>query len=291
MDPLARFLEDYLREVAAVVNRQARAAQGRAALGTVPGRAASEDEEIELDRTCDLLLDRHCERAGLSAEVRSEHGVRRVGGRAPAYTIAIDPFDGSGLFRRGLPAEWWSVLSVFPHGGAEPVAGGAVDVLRQEIYLAGDRGVTLVSLDTSQRRTLEAPERMAALSDRTVLAAYLMDPAYLLDWTTQGARLLQRLVSTHPSARVWPNGGSCIYAWLARGLVHGYVMFGEPRSEIDPGIAFARAAGLILAEARPGGGLVPYAYQPEKTAERVGCFIAAVSEPLARDIAQAIQAP
>lgn len=290
MNVLARSLETYLREVASKVLELARQGKGSAVLGAVPGRTAAEDVEIEVDRVCQELLENWCQRTGSGMEIHSEHGVSRPSGNTVAlqYLVASDPFDGSGLFRRGLAAEWWSVLSIYDVNTFEPVCGGAVDILRKEIYLAKADGVSFLSLETGQRTPL-APLTKAAVDGRTVIAAYLMDPSYLSHWVGKVAGLLNTLVGRFPEVRLWPNGGSCIYPWLARGLVHAYVMFDEPRSEIDPGLAFAWAARYPVFSVQEDGALKPYRFIPGQQSERVPFFVAACTRDLAEEIVKEIR--
>jgi fructose-1,6-bisphosphatase/inositol monophosphatase family enzyme len=260
--------------------------EGREVLGAVAGRPEQEDVEIGIDRVCDDLLETWCRRSGLSFDIHSEHGLRRVDGTGERYLIATDPFDGSGLFSRGLPAEWWSVLSVYT-ADLTPVAGGAVDIIRGQLYLADAHEVTVKPLTGGSPQRLQPPKK-AALDDSIVIAAFLMEPSYLSTWTGEGGALLMALIQRYPGARIWPNGGSCIYPWLAQGKVHAYVMFNEPRSEVDPGLAFASAAGYPVVSVLPGGSFEAYRFEPGKTAGRVQLLVAACTEDMARSVIDTI---
>ncbi len=284
MDVLRRSLEEYLRAISTRVLELAKQGKGTEVLGAVPGRPETEDLEIGLDRICEEMLESSLRNTGLRIDVYSEHGCRKIGGDGPLqYLAASDPFDGSGLFRRGLPAEWWSVVTFYDLDGT-PIAGGAVDVLRKEIYLAGRDGATLISLE-GETHTPICPATKTALDDTTVIAAYLMDPSYLTGWVGRMKGMWDRF----PGMRIWPNGGSCIYPWIARGLVHAYVMFNEPRSEIDPGLAFAWAAGYPAFSVQEDGTLQPYRFVPDEQAKRVPLFIAACTTELAENIAMVIK--
>lgn len=282
-------VEQYLRNVADEVRSLAQQGRGREVLGGVPGRSREEDEEIGIDRACDRLLDVWCRRAGLPVRICSEHGVRRPDGEEtpPEYLVAVDPFDGSGLFRRRLPAEWWSVLTVYRAADLAPICGGAIDILRRELYLADGQAVRRIFLDSGADTHLIAP-KVASLDGETVIAAFLMDPAYLTRWAREAGALLDTLVRKFPTVRIWPNGGSCIYPWLAAGLVHAYVMFDEPRAEVDPGLAFAASAGFPVYTAGGDGRLELYRFDPTKSAGRVPLLIAASTESLARNILVAL---
>ena len=285
MDILQRATEEYFRRIVATVSELARHGQGVEDLGPVPGRPGSEDRELGIDRVCLDRFEEIFQKTGLRMDVYSEHGIRQIGsiGDELIYLVGCDPFDGSGLFLRGLPAAWWSVLTIYGSDDLVPLGGGAVDLLRKEIYLIRNSQVTLLSLE-DERRIEIFPSRKTSIDDSTVIAAYMIDPSYLLDWTLKTGLFLNNLVHKYPRARLWPNGGSCIYAWLARGLVHAYLMFDEPRSEIDPGLGLAWASGYQVFEVQPNGTLEQYRFIPSRYQERVPILLAACTRELAENI-------
>lgn len=279
-------IDGYLRQFAQEVPGLSHVGDGRDVLGPVAGRSESEDVEIGLDRYSEDLLQRWLESAGANVDLYSEHSRRRIGGDGPApHLITCDPFDGSGHFMRGLPAEWWSVLTVWERvdAGLVPVMAGAVDINRRELYRAGGSVVTVEELDSGDETEVN-PSSATSLSDDSIIAAYLMNPQYLTAWTNRSAGLLERMESKFPKARLWADGGACSYPWLARGLIQAYVMYDEPRSEIDPGLGFAAASGLGVYSVSENGGLEHYQFEPERSAERVPWLIAACTESLARVI-------
>ncbi|MDO8470473.1 MAG: hypothetical protein Q7S63_00670 [bacterium] len=318
---LLLLLEEFLKAVIELVEeKRYDKRQSSDILGTVAGRSVDEDVEIKIDRECEDLFKKHfrkfCREHHIAVQVYSEHGTYKLGRGKVVYLCFIDPFDGSGLFQRGLPAEWYSVLSICTPDG-RPVVGGTVDILRRELFLADvpNEQVELCDLRRGTREMV-TPSSRTAVDNETILAAYLIDPSYQEEWTDRmrpffassprqsrnsfsrlrrrlaripGIRHLIRQPLTLPGIRTWPNGGSCIYSWLAMGRVHAYVMFNEPRSEIDPGLAFAEASGLTLFSVEANGRLIPYSFQAGQSAGRVPFFIAACSDDLARDIARLVR--
>lgn len=283
---LLGLVERYCTEVALLVLNLWKQDGGRGIVGAVAGRPGTEDREIRIDRECDLLFRRLLREFrrlhGTKIRVYSEHGIYGDSLAVAQYYVAIDPFDGSGLFRRKLPAEWWSVLTIFD-SARTPIIGAAVDILRREIYLAAEGEVTLVSFDEGTRRRV-SPATRTSLGGEAIIAAFLMDPGYLFEWTERVGGFQQ-----FPNLRFWPNGGSCIYPWLAQGRVHAYVMFREPRSEIDPGLGFASVAGLTLVSVGLDGALIPYQYDPRRQRTgRVSFFVAACTKELAQEIVRVI---
>jgi fructose-1,6-bisphosphatase/inositol monophosphatase family enzyme len=285
---LRRALDGYLREVVAEVWRLCTEDTGRRVLGLVAGRPESEDVEIGIDRFCEDLLEKWLKTAKTRIDLHSEHSLRHIGGTTkPRYLVTCDPFDGSGHFMRGIPGEWWSVLTFWDVATLTPVLAGAADIGRRELYIADADGVTVESLVTGDKHPVR-PAQHTALSDRSVLSAYLMAPAYIATWTDRAAALLRVLRERHPKARIWTDGGACSYPWLARGITHAYIMFNEPRSEIDPGLGFAWAANLGVYSVAADGALTDYRFVPGESSGRVPWLIAACTRPLAQDIARAI---
>ena len=285
---LLQLIERFLREVPPIVLNLAQEQGGREVVGGVAGRLATEDEKIGVDGKLDDLFDQILRQYGCSEGIKirvySEHGIYGASRAEAKFSCAIDPFDGSGLFKRGLPAEWWSVLTIFDLEG-RPIAGGAVDILRGELFLAKEDEVVMISL-RDETREIVTPPCAVPLDRNTIIAAYFMNDDYRVEWDERTKNLRLNV----PGRLTWPNGGSSIYPWLASGRVHAYMMFREPRSEIDPGLAFVEAAKLSLFCVETNGELVPYSYDPRKQRTgRVPFFIAACTEELAREIVQVVQ--
>ena len=73
---------------------------------------------------------------------------------------------------------------------------------------------------------------------------------------------------------------SCIYAYLASGKVDAYVMFDEPRCEIDPGFPIAKAGGCEIVTVEKDGSFQDYEFIPGKQFQRVPLLIAAATPEL-----------
>ena len=288
LESLQQALDGYLREVVEVVWRVRSQESGRKVLGLVAGRPESEDVEIGIDRLCEDLLEKWLKTTNARIDLHSEHSLRAIGGAGkPRYLATCDPFDGSGHFMRGIPGEWWSVLTFWDAATVTPVLAGAADIGRRELYVADSGGVTVESLVTGERQAVR-PATHTALSDRSVVSAYLMAPAYISVWTERAAGLLRVMRERYPKARVWTDGGACSYPWLARGITHAYIMFNEPRSEVDPGLGFAWAAKLGVYSVSEDGTLTDYRFVPGESSGRVPWLVAACTRGLAEDIVRAV---
>ena len=180
---LRKSLDGYMREVLRVVPQMYVQSEGREVLGLVSGRSEAEDMEIGVDRMCEDLLEKWLIRSGFRIDLHSEHSLREIGGDGlPKYLVTCDPFDGSTHFMRGIPAEWWSVLTFWEASTMQPVLAGAADIGRQELYFADEKGVVVETAATGKKVKV-FPADYSALGDHSVIAAYLMAPAYLDVWT------------------------------------------------------------------------------------------------------------
>jgi hypothetical protein len=66
--------------------------------------------------------------------------------------------------------------------------------------------------------------------------------------------------------------------------VDAYVMFDEPRSEIDPSYVIAKSVGCDIGEVDEKGNWKEYEFVPGRQYEKVGFFIAACTKELRNDI-------
>jgi len=280
MNIIAKALEEAVLRVADEVDKFASEGIGKDVMGPVLGRPEYEDLEIAIDSVCDRIFVESLSGLGVTIKLYSEHGSQLIGKGDPAYIVTVDPLDGSGLYRRNIPAEWWTVASYFD--SEEEVLGAvAVDIIRKELYIADSKNVWMSGIDKENPQEIRSSDKVNVDNDLT-LAAYLMDPVYLQDWIPKTTNML----SKYPGIRIWPNGGSCIYPWMSRGLIDVYLMFNEPRSEIDPGIGFARTSGIGLFEVTESGSVIPYKFLQNSQAERVPIFLAASTQSLAQKVAE-----
>lgn len=268
---IRRVLEEYFIQTTAKVKKYSERGFGKRVLGKVKGRP--EDEKISIDRIGEEILEKLLERHKLPALVFSEHGV--LGNRKPEIFGALDPFDGSKLFQRGFEHMWYTVLSFYQLDGT-PISCGIADILNEKVYFNASKENYLISLRDGNRKRIFPPLEKKR-EENLVLASYLMSSEY----STQFIKFYRDFVEKMNSkALLYPNGGSCIYAYLAAGKVDAYVMFGEPRSEIDPGFPIAKAAGCQVVSVEKDGSFQNYEFIPGRQSERVHLLIAAGSAEL-----------
>ncbi len=289
MESLVAILEAYFQDIVSIVTKLDSDNKGTTVLGSVPGRPIVEDEEIELDRICEDTLQKWLETSGYRIDLYSEHSIREIGNydAQTQYLVTCDPFDGSGHFSRGIPSGWWSVLTIWDAAGFQPVLAGAIDIIRREMYIAQSGKVYLKSFDTGKSEVIFRSDEKG-LSNNLVIAAYLMNPDYLSNWVDKGSRLIHIMKDKFPKARLWADGGSCIYPWLSRGVIDAYVMFEEPRSEIDPGLGFAWASRYPVYIVQKNGDVTNYRFEPGNGSKRIPWLVSACTEELAQGIIEVL---
>ena len=273
---IKNLLVDYLTETTKEIKKRAAAGQGREILGSVINRP--EDVEIGIDRVGEEILESLLKKYELNATVFSEPDGRdiKVGGE-PEFFGSIDPFDGSVLFLRGFEHNWYTVLSFFDKE-RNPICCGVGDILNEKLYVSDEKGNYVLDLKTGKRSEM-IPSKRKKLTEPLVLASYLMSSQYSTKFLDIFGDLLR---SMHSKALVYPQGGSFIYAFLAAGLVDAYVMFDEPRSEIDPGFMIAKKAGCPVVTIDVDGSYKDYEFLPGRQHDKVDLLIAS-STPELRD--------
>ena len=261
-----RVLQEYFLQTTAKVRKWSERGFGKRVLGKVKGRP--EDEKISIDRIGEEILEKLLEKHKLSALVFSEHRV--LGNRKPEIFGALDPFDGSKLFQQGFEHMWYTVLSFYRLDGM-PISCGIADILNEKVYLnTSEENYLLFLRDGKRLRIFPSSEKKR--EENLVFASYLMSSEYSPKFMKFYGDFVEKM---NPKALLYPNGGSCIYAYLAAGKVDAYVMFGEPRSEIDPGFPIAKAADCEVVSVQKDGSFQNYEFIPGRQTERVHLLIAA----------------
>lgn len=283
-------LDQFLRELMNLIPEFYTNGFGKNFVDLVPGRSESEDIQIGLDEFCENLLIEKLRKTDCSIRLFSEHIQTDIGNSEKTdYFITCDPFDGSGHYMRGLPTEWWTVLTVWDPKSSTPVWACAADFIRKELYFADSNGVTLELYSTGEIFNIN-PSTDTKVSDKSIIACYTMSPKYFRLWAKKMSNFTKIMESQFPKMRFWPDGGACSYPWLSRGLTNAYVMFDEPRTEIDPGLGFIWASGLKVYSVSDTGILDEYTFNPDKSSSSIPWFIASCTEDFAKDIVNLVLA-
>lgn len=271
---IKKLLIEYLTETTREIKERAGRGEGREILGDVINRP--EDIEIGIDRVGEEILEKLVKKYNIKATIFSEPDGRDIkNGTSPDFYGSIDPFDGSVLYLRGFEHNWYTVLSFFDKE-RKPICTGVSDILNEEFYLSNERENYLLDVKTGQRKKI-FPSKRRKLTEPLVLASYLMSSQYSSKFLDIFGGLIRNL---HSKALVYPQGGSFIYAYLASGLVDAYVMFDEPRSEIDPGFLIAKKAGCEVVSVDSDGSYEDYQFIPGKQHDKVSLLIASCTPDL-----------
>ena len=269
---LKKLLTEYLIETTKEVKKIAAQGKGKQILGETINRP--EDLEIGIDRVGEDILEKLLKKHEIKATIFSEPEDRDIKNGGEVYG-SVDPFDGSMLYLRGFDHNWYTVLSFFDKE-RNPLCCGIADIINEKYYITEEDGNYLVSMDSGKKKKVQ-PSARKKLTEPIVLASYLMSSQYSPKFLDIFGDLIKNM---HPKGLFYPHGGSYIYAFLASGLIDAYVMFNEPRSEIDPGFPIARKAGCQVVSVDSDGNYQDYQFVPGKQHDKVDLLIAASTSQL-----------
>ena len=98
-------------ELNTIVKNLSSQGKARNVIGNVAGRDPKEDRFLEIDKICEDHIISHITKSPYSVEVYSEHGHFVTNPQQKvSFILSVDPFDGTSLYKSGIPAEWWSVF-------------------------------------------------------------------------------------------------------------------------------------------------------------------------------------
>ena len=167
------------------------------------------------------------------------------------YFVVCDPFDGSYLFKHGIPAFWYSSLALFD-AEMKPLCCAVGDCFLKVIAFAngqgafiakldGDRLLHKVKLDKNYRQRMGRPDvtKMPGAS----IGSYVMKPAkYLMPLVDEYRDLLK------PFKFLNPNGGPYGFAEVAEGKIDCYFARQQPFVDVFSGIYIAQQAGAVVTD-------------------------------------------
>jgi len=269
---LKNLLIEYLIKTTKKVKKIAAQGKGRQILGETINRP--EDLEIGIDRVGEDILEKLLKKHNVKATIFSEPEGRDIKNGGEIYG-SVDPFDGSMLYLRGFEHNWYTVLSFFDKE-RNPLCCGIADIVNEKYYITEEDGNYLVSMNSEKKKKLQ-PSTRKKLTEPIVLASYLMSSQYSPKFLDVFGDLIRNM---HPKGLFYPHGGSYIYAFLASGLIDAYVMFDEPRSEIDPGFPIAKKAGCQVVSVDSDGNYQDYQFIPGRQHDKVDLLIAASTSQL-----------
>ena len=166
------------------------------------------------------------------------------------YAVA-DPFDGSFLFKHGIPDFWYSSLSLFD-GDFNPLSCAVGDGVHRTIAFANDTGAYVAQLEGDQLkhkvqlnrayREMMGRKEMTGI-EGAAIASYAMKPKKFLmplvdDWRDLFA----------PFKFFLPNGGPNGFSDVAEGKVDVYFAVRQPFVDVFSGIMIAEKGETVVTD-------------------------------------------
>jgi len=166
------------------------------------------------------------------------------------YAVA-DPFDGSFLFKHGIPDFWYSSLAFFGPD-FEPLSCAVGDGVHHDIvfanesgafraHLEGDQLVHKVRLNREYRELMGRKERIEL--EGAAVESYAMKPKkFLMPLVDQWRDFLL------PFKFFLPNGGPGGFADVAEGKIDVYFAVRQPYVDVFSGIMIAEKAETVVTD-------------------------------------------
>ncbi len=163
----------------------------------------------------------------------------------PVFFVS-DPFDGSMLYKRNIPAFWYTALAIYTRpesvASAEPLTAVVVDLVSKLVQYCDTQASYEGKIDrdgsVSGRRQL-GPNATSDLG-QAFLETYMMKPPFMYP-TSEIFKFLFTRVKF-----ILPNGGPCGFCDVANGRIDIYLGHKQPHNDIYPGLAVAEKAGCVV---------------------------------------------
>lgn len=154
--------------------------------------------------------------------------------------LVCDPFDGSLLYKRQIPAFWYTALALYTLSG-EPICGVVGDCSSRSVDFADRKAAYTAELAGGKLDKLKKlePRDTQKLSD-AFIETYLMKPHYMYPAVKALEPLLSKVKFIHP------NGGPSGFTDVAAGRVDVYLAHKQPLVDVFPGLAVAQRAGVLV---------------------------------------------
>ncbi|MDI6775412.1 MAG: inositol monophosphatase family protein [Verrucomicrobiota bacterium] len=174
-----------------------------------------------------------------------------AGAQGEKRYVVCDPFDGSFLFKHGIPAYWYSSLALYKAdntaaccavGDCYPrVIAWASEQGAFLGKLDGDRLAQKVRLNKQYRESMGRPD--ATKLDGASVESYAMKPKkFLMPLVDKYRRFLE------PFKFLNPNGGPYGFVDVAEGKIDCYFAPRQPFVDIFSGIFVAQQAGCVVTD-------------------------------------------
>jgi len=202
-------------------------------------------ETLKVDKATEDLFVHKLKERGVQGVFLSEEAGRLdlpEGHGSPAQPVYFvsDPFDGSLLYKRRIPAFWYTSLAIYSLEG-HALCAMVGDCIDRKVDFATESGSFSGKLDRGKLVdvTENKPNDTTELG-QAFIESYLMKPHYLYPTVVQYESLLRKVKF------ILPNGGPGAFADVACGKIDAYVAFRQPFVDVFPGLAIAEKAGAVV---------------------------------------------
>ncbi len=219
------------------------------------GKFKSWDPDIlKVDKDAENGYYRRLEERGTPVTFLSEeagHVEINEGKSGDKLYAVCDPFDGSYLFKHGIPDFWYSSLSFFDHG-LKPLSCAVGDCVTRKIAFANESGAYLADLEEDQllRRVKLDKEYRESMGRPDVTQ---MEGASIESYGMKPKKFLIPLVDEYrevflPFKFFLPNGGPYGFVDVAEGKIDCYFARKQPYVDVFSGIYIAEQAGAVVTD-------------------------------------------
>ena len=213
--------------------------------GRAKGYREFDPEVIRVDKVIENLMLGELKKTKKPVAVLSEEAGRlNIGPKAETSRdtvyVICDPFDGSGLYRRQIPAFWFTSMSIWSKKG-KPITSVVADIITGHVdfadgnkaYGAEIKNGKLIKIHPLKSR------KITELKD-AYTESYLMKPGFMYPAVYNLEPLMKN------SKFILPNGGPAGFADVAKGAIDIYVAYQESATEVFTGLPIAMAAGAKI---------------------------------------------
>ena len=213
------------------------------------------DPEIfKVDKDCEDGFRRRLEQTGQGYVLLSEEAGRveiNTGSAGETTFCVADPFDGSYLFKRGIPDFWYSSLA-FYDAAFNPVSCTVGDGVQQTMAWANQEGAFLAKLDNDRLahkvKLDRAYREVMGRPDVTDLAK-----ASIESYAMKPKKFLMPLVDQYrdvmlPFKFFLPNGGPYGFVDVAEGKIDCYFAPRQPFVDVFSGLPVALQAEVVATD-------------------------------------------
>ncbi len=197
-------------------------------------------ETLKVDKDCEELFLKRLREKGLNATVLSEEaGKLEIAGEGEKVYFASDPFDGSLLYKRQIPAFWFTSLALFRRNGDALCAVVGDCAARQVDFCNEEKAYTGILAGGKLANVKELKPNETTDLSAAFVESYLMKPHYMYPAIKDYEPLFSKVKF------ILPNGGPSGFADVASGRVDVYFAHKQPYIDVWSGLPVAQKADCV----------------------------------------------